>query len=277
MRKNIFLLGVLLLTGTLLFARQADTIKVISYNIRMNTKADGKNAWDKRKSATLQLVKQEQPSLLCMQEVLPEQKKFLEKKLKGYRAIGVGREDGKSKGEHMAIFYLSKEFELLEHGDFWLSETPDKVSKGWDAACYRIVTWGLFRNVKTGTKYYCFNTHLDHMGEVARRESILLIQKKISEIVRDKKLPVVLTGDFNSSTENAIFAPLKQTMIEARKTARITDNRGTFNGYGTAPNNIIIDHILIRNCKALIFKTLDGNYGKPFISDHYPVSAVLEL
>ena len=276
MKYKLILFCAVLLSCSVLMA-QKDTIKVISFNIRMNTKADGKNAWDKRKSATIQMVKKEKPTMLCMQEVLPEQKKFLEQKLKkNYRAIGVGRDDGKSGGEHMTILYQSKEFELLEHGDFWLSETPDKVSMGWDAACHRIVTWGLFRNLKTGKKFYCFNTHLDHVGEVARRESILLIQKKMSEIIRDKRTPVVLTGDFNSSTDNAIFAPLKHSMVEARKVAKITDKKGTFNNYGNAPNNIIIDHILVRNCKALKFETLDGNYGKPFISDHYPVSAVLE-
>ena len=276
MKYKLILFFAVLLSCSVLMAQQ-DTIKVISFNIRMNTKADGKNAWDKRKPATIQMVKQEKPTVLCMQEVLPEQKKFLEQKLKkNYRAIGVGRDDGKSGGEHMAIFYLADEFELLEHGDFWLSETPDRVSKGWDAACHRIVTWGLFKSLKTGKKFYCFNTHLDHVGEVARKESILLIQKKMSEIVRDKRTPVVLTGDFNSSTDNAIFAPLKQSMVEARKAAKITDKKGTFNSYGNAPNNIVIDHILVRNCKPLKFETLDGNYGKPFISDHYPVSAILE-
>lgn len=276
MKNKLFLLCVLFLSCTMLCARQ-DTIKVVSLNIRLNTKVDGKNTWNKRKSATLQMVKQEKPSILCLQEALPEQKKFLESKLRGYHAIGVGRDDGISKGEHMAIFYQAKEFELLDHGDFWLSETPDKVSMGWDAACHRIVTWGLFRNLKTGQKFYCFNTHLDHVGEVARRESILLIQKKMSEIVRDENVPVILTGDFNSSTDNAIFIPLRQSLLEARKVATETDNKGTFNSFGTAPNNIVLDHIFIRNCKALVFKTLDGNYGKPFISDHYPVMSILEL
>lgn len=275
MKYKLILLFAVLLSCSVLMA-QKDTITIISFNVRMNTKADGKNAWDKRKSATLQMVKQEKPTLLCLQEALPEQKAFLEMNLKDYRAIGVGREDGHSMGEHMAIFYLAGKYELLEYGDFWLSETPDKVSKGWDAACHRIVTWGLFRHQRTGTEFYCFNTHLDHVGEVARRESILLIKKKISEIVKDEKLPLVLTGDFNSSTDNEIFAPLKESLLEARKSAVVTDNKGTFNSYGTSPNNIVIDHILVRNCKALIFKTLDGNYGKPFISDHYPVKAVLE-
>jgi len=187
----------------------------------------------------------------------------------------VGRDDGKQGGEHMAILYRSDRYEVIEHGDFWLSATPDVCSRGWDGACNRIVTWGYFRDKKTGKTLYCFNTHLDHVGEVARRESLKLIPERIKSIVSDKKAPVFLTGDFNSTTENAIFKPLKKMMKEAREDAPVTDHRGTFNGWGNAPNNIVIDQIFYRNATPLLYQTLDSDkYGRWLISDHYPIKGV---
>ena len=254
---------------------QKDTVTVISFNIRYNNPGDGDNIWDNRKASCVKMAQMENPDFLCVQEAYFVQLDYLDNNLPDYQYIGVGRDDGKQGGEHMAILYRSDRYEVIEHGDFWLSATPDVCSRGWDGACNRIVTWGYFRDKKTGKTLYCFNTHLDHVGEVARRESLKLIPERIKSIVSDKKAPVFLTGDFNSTTENAIFKPLKKMMKEAREDAPVTDHRGTFNGWGNAPNNIVIDQIFYRNATPLLYQTLDSDkYGRWLISDHYPIKGV---
>ena len=262
---------------------QKDTITVISFNIRYNNPGDGDNIWDNRKASVVKMVEMERPDFLCIQEAYMVQLSYLLDTLPDYKYIGVGRDDGKQGGEHMAILYRADRYEWSSHGDFWLSETPDVCSRGWDAACHRIVTWGFFKDKKSGKYLYCFNTHLDHVGEVARRESVKLITDRIKQIALDKKYnkafdkkaPIFLTGDFNSGTESEIFEPLKKIMRQAREDAPVTDHRGTFNGWGNAPNNIVIDHIFYKNATPILFQTLDSDqYGRWLISDHYPVKCV---
>ncbi|MDO5749450.1 MAG: endonuclease/exonuclease/phosphatase family protein, partial [Planctomycetia bacterium] len=139
----------------------------MSFNVRLATQADGDNYWENRKETLLEVVKESDPLLLGVQEALLPQKKYLDENLKGYRSIGVGREDGKETGEIMAIFYKEDALELLDSGTFWLSETPEKPSKGWDAACFRTATWGKFKCKKTGKEFVYCNTHLDHVGTAA--------------------------------------------------------------------------------------------------------------
>lgn len=249
-----------------------DSIKVISYNIRMNggPTADGDNCWENRKQASINMVGEEQPTVMGIQEGCPDQIAFLDEHLPQYKHIGVGREDGKAKGEMMAIYYRTDKVELLDGGTFWLSETPDKVSKGWDGACKRTCTWTLMRMKDSGREFAYFNTHLDHVGEVAREEALKLIVAKIGEIV-PKGMPVFLTADFNSTTDEPIFEPLKAVMSDARAEAPQSDPRGTFNNWGRA-TDAVIDHIFFRNAEAQTFTVLcDKNYGAPYISDHYPV------
>ena len=254
---------------------QKDTVTVISYNIRYNNPHDGDNVWENRRAASVTMVIMEKPDFLCVQEAYFVQLEYLLQNLPDYDYIGLGRDDGAHGGEHMAILYRKDRFKVEEHGDFWLSETPFVCSRGWDAACHRIVTWGYFIDKKTGKRLYCFNTHLDHVGEVARRESVKLITRRIKEIVLDKRASVFLTGDFNSDINNEIFDPLKKVMKQARKDAPETDNKGTFNGWGSAPNNIVIDHIFYKNAKPVVFKTLnEDKYGRALISDHYPIKGV---
>jgi len=254
---------------------QKDTVTVISFNIRYNNPGDGDNIWDNRKASVINMAKMERPDFLCVQEAYFVQLDYLDKNLPEYKYIGVGRDDGRQGGEHMAILYRADRYEVLDHGDFWLSETPDICSRGWDAACHRIVTWGYFKDRKTGKTLYCFNTHLDHVGETARCESLKLIPMRIKSIATDKKAPVFLTGDFNSTTDNVIFKPLKKLMKEAREDAPVTDHRGTFNGWGNAPNNIVIDQIFYRNATPLLYQTLDSDqYGRWLISDHYPIKSI---
>ena len=256
---------------------QKDTVTVISFNIRYNNPDDGDNIWENRRASVVNMAKMEQPGFLCVQEAYFVQLEYLLQNLPEYDYIGLGRDDGKQGGEHMAILYSKDRFEVVEHGDFWLSETPDVCSRGWDAVCHRIVTWGCFLDKLTGKQLYCFNTHLDHVGEVARRESVKLIVQRIKEIAKDKKAAIYLTGDFNSDINSDIFNPLKKMMKQARKDAPVTDNKGTYNGWGSAANIFVIDHIFYKNSKPVLFKTLDGDkYGRALISDHYPIKCVFK-
>lgn len=252
------------------------SIKYISYNIRNSRANDGDNAWDVRKPATKEMLEREQPDIFGLQEAYIEQLQYIDKNFSQYSRIGVGRDDGKEEGEFMAVYYRNDKFKLLKNGDFWLSETPDECSMGWDAACRRIVTWAKLKDKETGKVFYAFNTHLDHVGEVAREQSILLITKKIDEIVKKDKAPVFLSGDFNSNVSSSIFDPLKNIMKDSRAILPESEWVPTYNNYGNGGDSMI-DYIFYKNAEVLDFKTLNGDYGKPYISDHYPIKATFRM
>jgi endonuclease/exonuclease/phosphatase family metal-dependent hydrolase len=177
-------------------ADDACELRVMSFNIRCATGADGDNNWEFRHDTLLEVIKEDDPLLLGVQEALPIQMDFLQENLTDYESIGVGRDDGVRKGEFMAIFYKKDMVDLLDSGTFWLSKTPDKPSKGWDAACFRTVTWGKFRCKQTGKTFCYANTHLDHVGTIARKEGAKLILRRMNEIA-DDSAPFFVTGDFN--------------------------------------------------------------------------------
>jgi len=256
---------------------KTEQFTLISYNIRNSGANDGINNWENRKDLTINMINQEKPDLICMQEVLNNQLEFIYDELPNYDFIGVGRDDSVKKGEAMAIFYRNDKYELLENDNFWLSETPNMVSRGWDGVCRRMVTWGHFKNLNSGKTFFCFNTHLDHKGVVAREEAVKLIVKKINEITNDSDEPVFLTGDFNATIDNPIFTPIINSMKQARNDASISDNKFTYNNYGLGTENpSVIDHIFYLNAVSISFTTLDGSYGDGYISDHFPVKAVFE-
>lgn len=269
-------LAVLLLCGGCGNREKDVEIKYISYNIRYANASDGDNAWDIRKPATKEMIEREQPDVFGLQEALIGQLQYIDSNFPQYSRVGVGRDDGKEEGEFMAVYYRSDKFKLLKNGDFWLSETPDECSMGWDAACRRIVTWAKLKDKETGKVFYAFNTHLDHVGEVAREQSILLIVKRIDEIVKKDKAPVFLSGDFNSNVNSAIFDPLKSIMKDSRAILPESEWIPTYNNYGNG-GDAMIDYIFYKNAEVLDFKTLNGDYGKPYISDHYPVMATMKI
>ena len=250
------------------------TVRYISYNIRYGTANDGDNAWEFRHSATKQMLETEQPTVFGLQEALPLQLDYIAENFPQYSRVGVGRDDGKEAGEFMALFYRNDLYELLDSGNFWLSETPDVPGLGWDAACTRIVTWACLKDKGTGKNFYAFNTHLDHVGKVAREQSILLIVDKIKEIVADANVPVFLSGDFNSDVSWPIFDPLKAEMSDARTFLPEEQWSETYNAWGREYDGTrIIDYIFYKNARVTGFRTLNGDYGKPYISDHYPICA----
>ena len=253
-------------------------LKFMSFNIRNSgpwaTAEDGDNCWANRREAVVSMILAEQPDAIGMQETLPEQMDYLDSALSGlYNRIGVGRDDGNRDGECMCIYYRTDRLELLDQHTYWLSSTPDSVSFGWDAACRRTVTIGQFRDLKTDSTFVYMNTHLDHVGKEARKNSILMLCK----LSQDYSCPVILGGDMNSTLEDSIFLPLAEArLISARDIADTTDNATTYNAFGKAEGKQI-DHFFVRRwSKVKSFHTLNGDYGVPYISDHYPVSTTLE-
>lgn len=254
---------------------QAD-IKVISYNIRYSDAQDGTNSWMYRYAGSAEMIKDQQADVFGLQEATYDQIYFFEQNFSYYKRIGGGREDGKKKGEHTAIFWNKKTVSQLDGGMFWLSETPAKVSKGWDADCLRTATWALFKHKKTGRKFYCVNTHLDHVGKEARKMGLKLILDKIAEINK-AGYPVVLMGDFNMNPADYTLREVEAAMCNARKTADKTDNVGTYNNWGKSSE--VIDHIYFTGFSACPeFQTITKKYAdRKFISDHYPVMAIFRF
>ena len=255
---------------------QSQELKVMSYNIRLSTDKDGTNAWKYRCPATLEMIKDQNPDVIGVQEALPEQVSFLEEWVEGYDCVGVGRDDGKKKGEFMSIFWNKKTVKLMKWGTFWLSETPEKPSMGWDAACYRTATWALMKDKRTGERFYFVNTHLDHVGVEARKNGLKLIVERIAEI-NPEGYPMVLTGDFNMKPSAPELKDLDACMKSARKVALTTDSHQTFNDWGKAKSDMVIDYIYISGFSSCLeYQTVTKKYNdRKFISDHYPIFARL--
>ena len=255
-------------------------ISVISFNIRVDNAADGTNVWRNRRDAVVTMIERERPMLLGLQEAQPHQITYLSEHCPDYAWYGLGRDTGKvppatdsyAAEETMAVFGRTAELELLDKGTFWLSETPDQVSKGWDASYRRTCTWAGFRHKKSGQTCYFFNTHLDNDGKVAREESIKLLVSRMKTI-NSKRRVSFLTADFNSNVTDACFAPLHVYMRDARANAAVSDDYPSWNGYGASTGRL--DHVFFSgdNCTAREFRTLRDDYGVPYISDHYPVAA----
>jgi endonuclease/exonuclease/phosphatase family metal-dependent hydrolase len=179
-------------------------------------------------------------------------------------------EDGKKKGETMAIFYNTRKVRLLDWGTYWLSETPDKPSRGWDADCKRTATWTLMEMKDSGRKFFYVNTHLDHRGDIAQQKGLELIVERIAAM-NPEGLPMILTGDFNVKPEDPVLGGLNAKMLDARKTALKTDSRATFNAWGKSAS--IIDYIYYSGfTECAEYETIVRQYkGVLYISDHYPI------
>ena len=256
--------------------KHADELKIISFNIRYNSwnNIDGENGWPYRKNAVVRMINEERPAAIGLQEALIDQLLYLDSCLPQYRRICVGRDDGKEGGEFMAIYYDTTRLTAHRVGTSWLSETPMEPSKGWDAACYRTVTSVLFIDKIGGQSFYYHNTHLDHMGTVARAESAKYLASLTSGA---EGSPVILGGDMNSTIDDTIFRALYNVGLQdARTLTDSTSNAITYNAYGQAEGSVI-DHFFVKDIMVLQFRTLNGDYGVPYISDHYPIEIVIRL
>ena len=274
-----------LLLFTLMAGAQAQNpLNVMSFNIRLNTASDSLNAWPYRKDNVASQILFHDAHIVGVQEALHNQMVDLRERLKGYKYVGVGRDDGKEKGEYSAIFYDTSRLQVLKSETFWLSQTPEVPgSKSWDAAITRVVTWAQMKDRKTGKTFFAFNTHFDHMGKVARAESARLLLQKVKTIAG--KSPVVVTGDFNAiPTDEPIMVVVDKgnadRLIDAKEVSATPHYgpTGTFTGFkAKETTNDPIDYIFIKNgFKVLKHATLSQSWEGRFSSDHYPVLAVLQ-
>ena len=263
-----FLLIILCLIGV--SVPMSAQMLVGSYNIRLKVSSDSVkgNVWQKRCQVICDQVNFMSPDIFGTQEVLHVQLLDMLQGLDGYDYIGVGRDDGKTGGEYAAIFYKPDRLRLLDQGNFWLSETPDRPGLGWDAACVRVCTWGRFAG-QTATDdeaFYFFNLHMDHVGVVARREGAKLIVRKIREIAQGA--PVIVTGDFNVDQKDEIYSIftesglLKDSYLASR--LRFAEN-GTFNSFDTELyTDSRIDHIFVSpDTEVESYGVLTNSYWMP--------------
>jgi endonuclease/exonuclease/phosphatase family metal-dependent hydrolase len=258
----------------------AQELRIMSYNIRYDNPGDGPNSWPNRKDYLIRQVAHYAPDVVGTQEGLIHQLEEMDQGLEKYTFFGVGRDNGGKEGEYSAVFYREDRLELVRQETFWLSETPEKPSKGWDAALNRVCTYGLFRHRQTGQSFYVFNTHFDHIGEQARLESVNLIIEKIKEFNREG-VPSILTGDLNLEPESAPIKKLASTLEDTYTHAgdNVYGPVGTFNGFNCdAPQDRRIDYIFTSpgDFEVTGQATLGEVTGSGFPSDHFPVMADLK-
>jgi len=250
-------------------------LSVMSFNIRIcpTEDFDGDNSWINRKVAAAVLINDLKPDVFGIQEALPWQVATLDEALPDYERYGVGCENAQARGECNATYWRKDRFEKIESDTFWLSETPDSVSTGWDGAYNRVATWVRLKDKVEGKEILFFNTHLDHIGSVARVESGKLIVSRMKDIVGEGT-PVFLTGDFNANYDDSILDPFREYMGNARETALVTDTICTYHNWlKFAPEEYghIIDHIWFKNAESLSYRTVTESYGSYCVSDHYPI------
>ena len=247
---------------------------IISYNIRYDNNWDIENSWKIRRNKISQMLVQYSPSIIGIQEGLLNQVQYIDSSLIDYDYVGVGRDDGKKKGEFCAIYFDTTRYVLLKNSTFWLSETPDTISVWWDAALERICTYGLFKDRITKIIFWVFNTHFDHIGVVAREKSSELILKRINKI-NHQSLPVILMGDFNSIPNSSPVKEIKTELSDALQISleKLQGPRGTFNGFNEdLPIEKRIDYIFTNDLKVLSYTHINDRLNNNrHISDHLPV------
>lgn len=268
--KNLITLLVVLTSFSVL----SQDLKIMSYNIKLDYPKEGKNSWTNRKPFMVNQIKFYEPDVLGVQEAMPNQMKDMDSLLTDYSFVGVGRDDGKNEGEFSAIFYKKKELKVLQSSTFWLSQTPEKVSMGWDAVCNRVCTYALFQHKKTKETFWVFNTHFDHVGEVARQKSAALILEKI-KVFNTENYPVLLMGDFNLEPDSKPIETITSTLDDSKNIANLAFGpEGTFNGFHfdkTVKRRI--DYIFVTKSSILVKKyaVLSDNWDLKYPSDHLPV------
>lgn len=291
MKKTLFFsLAALLISG--LTARAAEPVglqlRVATSNLRYMKANDGENGWEFRKERLASALASIGADVIGTQEGYAEQVEFLNKKLKGYKFVGVGREDGKKKGEHSAIYYNSKRFKAVSCGNFWLSETPDVPSLGWDAACIRVASWAFLQEKSTGKKFFFVNTHLDHVGVLARRNGVALLCQKAKEIGGD--CPMVITGDFNVYKESediqyiknlgliSVYDIAKEKKLQPASYHGFKEMSEVVKKYAPEELPAIIDFIFINEGTCSYYEIMDpkGPDGG-FLSDHCPIFSDITL
>lgn len=275
--KKIIILILLLWSA---FSVYAQTIHVATYNIRQRNQVDTGNLWIDRKEQVCNLIKYHDFDIFGVQEAFKDQMDDMQKLLPKYAAIGVGRDDGKQKGEHSAIWYKKERFTLIKQGTFWLSATDtENPNKGWDAALPRICTWGVFEDKSNGKQFIMMNTHFDHVGRVARTESAKLMLEKAKELASN--LPLIISGDLNvNEKDEAYFTLANDPSIQDtyELAPLVYEPNSSFNGWGKSiEKQSRIDHIFVsKPFNVLKYGILTDTYLGKYPADHFPVSVHME-
>ena len=276
--KNIFFLVLFFTLSSNTMDKVKLDLKLMTFNVRYDNPDDNLNNWKYRKEAVTKLIRAENIDILGAQEVLVNQLKDITEKLPEYNFIGVGREDGKAKGEFSPIFYKKNKFTVMKSGYFWLSGTPEVPSKGWDAACERIATWAQLKENASGKIIFVLNTHLDHEGTMARQKSVELLRKNTAML--SEGFPQIIMGDFNADPESTVIKQMlmrsnSNELLNSKAVAKkVYGANWTFNGFGSVAikDRPIIDYIFINKAvrvKEHIIAPETAN-GK-FLSDHSAV------
>ncbi len=257
---------------------QETSFSVLTYNIRYDNPADGENAWSERRHFLAGQLRFYAPDIFGVQEALRHQLEFLGEQLPAYSWVGVGRDDGEAGGEYSAVFFRKSRFSVQQSGTFWLSPTPERVSKGWDAALPRICTWALLEDKAAGRHVWVFNTHFDHVGREARRMSASLLLLRLWEMNR-QRYPVVLMGDFNAGPNTEPIQILLRELYDARVRSQEPPfgPEGTFNGFRFhEPVELRIDYIFTTpDLRVRKYAVLSDSKNCRYPSDHLPVYALL--
>ena len=278
--NRYILLFVFALVSLCCRAQSPEILKLISFNIRYDNPDDGINAWQNRKEKVVDFLTNESPDILCLQEVLTHQNEYLKDMLPDFASYGVGRDDGKEAGEFCPIFYRTERFERLSEGYKWLSETRDKPSLGWDAACNRMVVWVVLKDKVTGEAFAVMNTHLDHQGEVARKNGAeMLLQLADSLSVKDNKYRVALAGDFNAEPKSKLildFTGFDNTPPSMRDTYFYNELDWSYHDFGRLPmsERKVIDYIFVLgrlNVESIGFYKETEESNHVYLSDHCPL------
>ena len=267
--------------GESLFA-QSNAVKVLTYNIRYASAGKAPEDWDLRKSDVMKAIKTVYPDVFGLQEALHSQVLEMEHAFPAYSQIGVGRDDGKEAGEYSPVFFRKDKYKLIDSGTFWLSDTPSVAgSRGWDAACNRIVSWAKLTDIKTKRPFVVFCTHFDHIGQIARRNSAKLLLHAIDSIA--VKNPAIVLGDFNSTPVSEPYLILididnpKHLTDSEVVCKKVSTNESTFYGFQVGGQvGERIDYIFIKNCNQVIdYHVNKTNNGTYYPSDHLPVDATI--
>ncbi len=247
--------------------------KFMTYNVRLDVEVDGDEAWTYRKDMFVNQINEIAPDIFGIQEGLPHQVKYIKNHLSNYDFIGLARDGEKGQEEYSAIFFNTNKYKIIESNTIWLSGTPNKVTKGWDAACLRICTYGHFEDKKTGTRFWVFNTHLDHRGQKARAKGMDLILREIAKENSNNE-PLILSGDFNVLPNDRIIKNLSNKMQDSfLKSINSGKPLGTFNGFDSKSKaDKRIDYIFVNDkVEILNYKVDTRKEDGKYISDHFPV------
>ncbi|HKZ65668.1 MAG TPA: endonuclease/exonuclease/phosphatase family protein [Chitinophagaceae bacterium] len=278
MIKKIFTVTILL--SFLCISAISQTIITGTFNLRYDNPRDSGNLWKDRSPVAAALIRFHQFDIVGTQEGLRNQLDDLQKSLPEYAWYGIGRDNGQNKGEYSAIFYKKEKFNVIDSGDFWLSEHPERPGFGWDARNNRICSWIKLKEKSSKKSFYIFNVHYDHRGLIARKESSKLIMQKIQSIAGNQ--PVLLTGDFNGNHQSEWYTFINNSNLLKDALLQVNNpyiNNGSFNSFqSNNPSNDIIDHIFIsKDFRVKRYGILTDTYHGRFPSDHYPVLAELVL